>query len=932
MNNQIDATLIQLTKELLKESKQPYPREIDIKASLQSLNIDSLARAELFRRIEQHFNIILPDTLLVKTDTLHDIADYLNNHETSAAIIKNQINPPPAQPAVDRSHIKTLVDILLLYNEKTPERPHIYFQHENGTEEIITYSHLLERARKIAQGLQKRGFQEGETAAIMLPTTPEFFYSFFGILLAGGIPVPIYPPFRAHLLEAYTKTESRILRNAEVRCLITFDQAEKLSHLLRAFVPSLKWVTTTKELEQDGVLSSIFTPKEMNHAFIQYTSGSTSDPKGVLLTHYNLISNIRTFGQTVKINSDDVVVSWLPLYHDFGLIGAWLGSLYHGVPLILMTPFSFLTHPERWLWTIHYYRGTVSGAPNFAYDLCIRKIDSNRLEGLDLSSWRIAANGAEKVYPRTLVEFSKRFAAYGFKQETLLPVYGLAESTVGLTIPPLGRPFRIDQIDRKTFEEKKEAHPSTGSEKETLSFVSCGRPMAGHEIEIIDENGKVLPECHIGQLAFRGPSNMKGYFNNPEATAAICHDGWINSGDLAYLKDGEVFITGRKKDLIIKAGRNIYPVEIEELVGHVAGVRQGCVAAFGISDHHEGTEKLIIVAETQEKNTAKKNEIKQNIMSTLSTTLDIVPDDIVLAPPRIVPKTSSGKLQRSLCKTLYQQNKLSHTPLPAWLQAGKLITKWLGQQSWLSTKRIVRLLYTIYVGFIFLLTFIPLYLIILFSPARIADKTCRIWANILLSLAGCPIQLIGKNHLHSQTSVIYAANHASYLDALVAVAITPVGTRLVGKKELSKNFILRPFIKKLNVLLLDRLDFAKGQADTEQIKIALDNHDAIFIFPEGTFGYAQGLRPFRLGTFKLAAETNTPICPVALKGTRQILRDTQKLLTPGNISVTASKAIQPAGSEWKDIIDLREKVRAEIAAHCGEPSLDFIVAKTVAKG
>ena len=218
---------------------------------------------------------------------------------------------------------------------------------------------------------------------------------------------------------------------------------------------------------------------------------------------------------------------------------------------------------------------------------------------MDLSSLRIAANGAEKVYQRTLEQFAEKFVPYGFDRKALLPVYGLAESTVGLAIPPLGRDFWVDHVDRKKFEEDRWAIPATG--KNALSFVSCGLPIDGHEIRIVDDKNLELPERHVGNLQFRGPSSMQGYYHNARATQAVYHDGWIDSGDLAYQVKGEIFITGRRKDLIIKAGRNLYPAEIEELVGSIPGVRQGCVTAFGVTEAQRGTEQLVVVAETRGK-------------------------------------------------------------------------------------------------------------------------------------------------------------------------------------------------------------------------------------------------------------------------------------------------------------------------------------------
>src|SRR3990167_8243408 len=448
--------LTALIRQLLAESGEPYQREIKPDASLnRHLGIDSLSRAELFQRIEKKFAVTIPDRLLAEADTVNDILQFLKTARPKKITSTSQkiVTSHGKQSSVNPKEAKTLIDVLLLYGEKSADKPHIYFQKEDGGEEVITYGQLLKSSLRVALGLKERGLKEGDTIAIMQPTHPGFFYTFLGTLLAGGVPVPIYPPFRAHMLEAYAKTESKILNNAEVRFLVTFEQAENLSRLVQAFVPSLKEVITVNALLQPKELSSYFHAKSDHFALIQYTSGSTNDPKGVLLTHANLLANIRAYGKAIAVTPDDIAVSWLPLYHDLGLIGMWLGSLYHGIPLILMTPFAFLNRDRKWLWNIHYHRGTLSGAPNFAYELCLRKIEPAMIEGLDLSSWRMAANGAEKIYPRTLQQFAEKFAPYGFKREALLPVYGLAESTVGLAIPKVGQVFRLDRIDRKKFEE-----------------------------------------------------------------------------------------------------------------------------------------------------------------------------------------------------------------------------------------------------------------------------------------------------------------------------------------------------------------------------------------------------------------------------------------------------------------------------------------------
>ena len=242
-----------------------------------------------------------------------------------------------------------------------------------------------------------------------------------------------------------------------------------------------------------------------------------------------------------------------------GLIGTWLTSLYRGIPVVILSPLAFLSRPARWLRAMHAHRATLSPAPNFAFDLCVRKVTDAEIEGLDLSSWRLACNGSEPVSPETIERFTRRFAPYGFKPETMCPVYGLAESSVALTVPPLGRGPWVDRVARAAFERRREARPAAADDDNPLRFVSCGRPLPGHEVRIVDATGQPVGERIEGRIEFRGPSVTSGYFRNPEVTQAVLHGEWMDSGDLGYQADGELFITGRQKDIIIKAGRNLYP-------------------------------------------------------------------------------------------------------------------------------------------------------------------------------------------------------------------------------------------------------------------------------------------------------------------------------------------------------------------------------------
>ena len=595
------------------------------------LGLGSLERVELMLRLSDSCGARLPDKVVAEADTVQDLIDAILRAETPAAgrgtgQHTEVSDAPAASRAVSTAGAivftspdlaekirtaETLTEILRLRGRGEPARTHILLYEESDDPREITFGELYERATAVATELQNRGLEPGQTVAIMLPTCAEFFFTFAGVLLAGGIPVPIYPPIRADRITEYAERQSSILRNAEARFLVTFRQAEGLARLLQPGVPTLRGVLNAERLASAQVApektSAAWRPVEnLSHqphaddiAFLQYTSGSTGDPKGVTLTHANLLENIHSIVAGLELRPSDVAVSWLPLYHDMGLIGAWFVPLFSGNLLVAMSPLAFLSRPERWLRAIHRHRGTISPAPNFAYELCIRKIPEKDLEGLDLSCWRAALNGAEPVHAGTMERFAERFAPYGFRREALLPVYGLAEATLGISVSSGGSGYRVDRIERDVFESSRRAIPAVPGDMNSLEFVGAGKPLPDVEVRFVDSKGQDVGERVEGHLWFRSPSATSGYYRNPAATREIMREGgWINSGDYAYLADGEIYITGRAKDVIIKGGRNLYPHEIEQVAGRVEGVRAGCVVAFGAPDARSGTEKLVVAAES----------------------------------------------------------------------------------------------------------------------------------------------------------------------------------------------------------------------------------------------------------------------------------------------------------------------------------------------
>jgi 1-acyl-sn-glycerol-3-phosphate acyltransferase len=624
----------------------------------------------------------------------------------------------------------------------------------------------------------------------------------------------------------------------------------------------------------------------------------------------------------VEADSTDVFVSWLPLYHDMGLIGAWLGSLYYAGQLILMSPLSFLTRPQRWLWAIHKHRGTLSAAPNFAYELCLNKIDDRDIEGLDLSSWRIAFNGAEPVSPKTILHFKERFARYGLRESAITPVYGLAESTVGLAFSPLHRGPKIDRIRREPFVRTGHALPSDKDDPNALSFVSSGVPLPGHEVRIVNPGGREAGDREEGRLEFMGPSATSGYYRNPEASGGLIHGKWLDSGDLAYATEGEIYITGRFKDVIIRAGRNIYPHELEETVGNVPGIRKGCVAVFGSSDRKSGTEKIVVLAETRETQEEALAKLRNQIENVTVDLLGMPADDIVLAPRHTVLKTSSGKVRRSASRDLYESGAISKGPRAVWRQFARLLWSGLLPQVHRLSRVAADYLYAAYAWALFsLLAPIAWTAVVLLPKFSWRYSILRTLARALVFLSGTSLTVEGKEHLQRLEHCVLVANHASYLDSPILVAALPGNFSYVAKRELTTRFISRTFLRKIRTEFVERFDKQRGMVDARKTSKAVQEGRSLVFFPEGTFYRMPGLHPFHMGAFAAAAEAGVPVVPIAISGTRSILRAGLMFPRRGTVRITICEPIYPEGKDWVSAIKLRDAVRAEILKHCGEPDL-----------
>lgn len=902
-------------------------RQPTLESSLErDLGFDSLGRMEILVRLERTFDVRLAEQAVAIAETSHDLLRALQEATTFAATVSAQTvhSPVPATIETTPETATTLLEVLIWHVAHHPERRHLTLYNDSDHGEDLTYGDLYQGALSVAAGLQERHVQSGQTVALMLPTSRDFFYGFFGILLAGGMPVPLYPPARPSQLEEHLRRQIGILTNARAVAMITVPQAQPLARLLRAQITTLRHVVTVSELTATAAPYTQVAVQTHDLAFVQYTSGSTGQPKGVMLTHANLLANLRIMGQRVHITAADVFVSWLPLYHDMGLIGAWLGSLYYAYPLVLMSPLAFLARPARWLWAIHTHRGTISAGPNFAYELCVRKLDDRDLVGLDLSSWRLAFNGAEPVSASTITRFSERLAPYGFRPEAMKPVYGLAEVSLGLAFPPVESPPQVDRIKRQPFMRSGSAEPAPDADPTALPFVACGQPLPGYQVRIVDTAGFEVGERQEGRLEFQGPSATRGYLHHPEATRQLFRGDWLDSGDMAYMVGNTLYLTGRAKDIIIRAGRNIYPHELEEALNSIAGLRQGCTAVFGSPDPVSGTERLIILAETRTTDPAALEALRINVASLATDLLGTPPDDVVLAPPHSVLKTSSGKIRRAASRERYERGDIGQRQHAVWWQIVRLAASSIRPQLRRSRQQTMSLLYGGYFWGLSGIGFLSAWTLVALLPRRTWRQwLVRLFARGLLRLSSIPIQLEGLQHLPPRAPYIIVANHASYLDGFILTAVLPVGTTYVVKRELRNFFVARLLLQRLGAIFVERSDVQRGVEDTEHILHLVRQGQTMVFFPEGTFRRTPGLRPFHLGAFLVAAQAGVPVVPLGIRGTRSILRDGQWLPRRGQLYVTIAPPLVPKDSDWAAVLALRDAARQRLARLCGEPELDI---------
>jgi fatty-acyl-CoA synthase len=509
----------------------------------------------------------------------------------------------------------------------------------DGVDRRVSYADLRTSARRVAAALVERGVRRGDVVALVLEDPEPFLITLLGASIAGLIPASVAPPGMTAEPAAYVAQTFNMLRATGARAVVTTAAlGARFAELTDAAAAgaTLEIVLCPEDLESTAETREVRSSID-DIAFIQFTSGSTSSPKGVVLTHANVAANIDAINgpDGLATTVDDSAVSWLPLSHDMGLVGMALGPLYASRPATFSTPSAFVKRPVDWLRILSRTRATVSFAPNFAYGLVVRRLRDRDLEGLDLSRWRIAGCGAEPIDAATLAAFADRLGPVGFRRTSFFPCYGLAEHVLAETLPPRHRPLAIDGV-----------------------LVGCGRPLPGHRLRVMRSDGTEAGPGEAGEIALAGPSVMRGYWNDPVATAETIRDGWLHTGDLGYVRNGDLFVCGRTKDLIIAHGRKYHPQDLESAVDEVPGIRRGRVVAFGVpGESLSAADRVVIVVEAT--GTQDIAGIEAEVRRRVGNALGLFVDEIVAAPAGTVERTTSGKIRRTALKAWYEEQRAS---------------------------------------------------------------------------------------------------------------------------------------------------------------------------------------------------------------------------------------------------------------------------------
>jgi fatty-acyl-CoA synthase len=549
---------------------------------------------------------------------------------------------------------RTFTERLQQLFEQAPDRVAVHMLFARQDDQPVTTRDLLHGAAGYAHALAAAGIQPGEVVILILQHGEVLLQAFLGAILHGAIPSIM--PFLTEKLspEQYRHSLAALFEITAPAAVVTYP--EFVDEVRQAIVGApVRQVIISSEVGSARAIDfhslGGFGRQPEDIVLLQHSSGTTGLQKGVALSHVAVFNQLKSYASALQLNAEDVVVSWLPLYHDMGLIAGFLLPVLEGIPLVIMSPFDWVRAPYRLLQAVSKYRGTLSWLPNFAYNFCAQKIRDRNLEGVDLSSWRAISNCSEPMAWRSHQMFLERFRSFGLHPGALTTCYAMAENVFAVTQGGVGGPVTVDEVDQRSYLVDRIARPAVDGQP-IIRMLSCGRPIDNTQVRVLDEKHHELSDRRVGEIALLSDCMLNEYYRRPDATAKAFHQGWYLTGDLGYMADGEVYVTGRKKDLIIVGGKNIYPQDLEALASEVEGIHPGRVAAFGVFNEDTGTEDVVIVAEVEDEAADREmlaNEIRQRV----TRGSDVALRNVQLVERGWLLKTSSGKVARSANREKY---------------------------------------------------------------------------------------------------------------------------------------------------------------------------------------------------------------------------------------------------------------------------------------
>ncbi len=550
----------------------------------------------------------------------------------------------------------TFSEILFNSYREAPEQVAVYLQHAKEDDLPITYAELFQNAAAYARVLDSHGIQQDEVVVLILQHGKALLFSFWGAVLHGAIPSIM--PFLTEKLspERYRADLSALIGVTKPAAIVTYPEFEQEVRTALQDDDSVRAVIVVDDVDPLDIAEanqmSGLRRDEDSIVLLQHSSGTTGLQKGIALSHHAVLNQLDAYGKALRLSEDDVLVSWLPLYHDMGLIAGFLLPILKRIPLVLMSPFDWVRAPYRLMQAVSKYRGTLSWMPNFAYNFCAQRVRERDMEGVDLSSWRVITNCSEPVRWESHHAFYEKFKNYGLREKALQTSYAMAENVFGVTqSDPLRLPV-VEEIDQESLMVERVARPTVDGQP-TIKMMSSGQVLSNTQVRVVDEGKQELPNGKIGEIILQRDCMLSGYYNRPNITKEALFNGWYLTGDYGYLSNGELFVTGRKKDMLIVGGKNVYPQDIEEIAYEVDGVHKGRAVVFGVFDERSGTEEVVLVAEVNAETDADRQHVADAIRQHVTKNSAIALRYVHVVEPMWILKSSSGKTARLANKEKY---------------------------------------------------------------------------------------------------------------------------------------------------------------------------------------------------------------------------------------------------------------------------------------